>query len=47
MLAAAVVSGSRCAESGEAGVVVDMRNNNGGYINGYALDVFTRQNYLR
>src|SRR5258708_22996719 len=28
------------------GVVVDVRNNNGGYINGYALDVFTRQNYL-
>jgi len=28
------------------GVVVDVRNNNGGYINGYALDVFTRKNYL-
>ena len=28
------------------GVVVDVRNNNGGYINGYALDVFARQNYL-
>ncbi len=28
------------------GVVVDVRNNNGGYVNGYALDVFTRQNYL-
>jgi tricorn protease len=28
------------------GVVVDVRNNNGGYINGYALDVFRRQNYL-
>jgi len=28
------------------GVVVDVRNNNGGYINGYALDVFTRRNYL-
>ena len=27
-------------------VVVDIRNNNGGYINGYALDVFTRRNYL-
>lgn len=31
---------------GKDGVVVDVRNNNGGYINGYALDVFTRQNYL-
>ena len=28
------------------GVVIDVRNNNGGYINGYALDVFTRRNYL-
>ncbi|ADW69902.1 S41 family peptidase [Granulicella tundricola] len=28
------------------GVIVDVRNNNGGYINGYALDVFTRKNYL-
>jgi tricorn protease len=28
------------------GVVVDVRNNNGGYVNGYALDVFTRKNYL-
>jgi Tol biopolymer transport system component/C-terminal processing protease CtpA/Prc len=31
---------------GKQGVVVDIRNNNGGYINGYALDVFTRRNYL-
>ena len=31
---------------GKQGVVVDVRNNNGGYINGYALDVFTRKNYL-
>jgi C-terminal processing protease CtpA/Prc len=31
---------------GRQGVVVDVRNNNGGYINGYALDVFTRRNYL-
>jgi len=31
---------------GKEGVVVDIRNNNGGYINGYALDVFTRKNYL-
>jgi tricorn protease len=29
------------------GVVVDVRNNNGGYVNGYALDVFTRKNYLK
>jgi tricorn protease len=28
------------------GVIIDVRNNNGGYINGYALDVFTRRNYL-
>jgi Tol biopolymer transport system component len=27
-------------------VIIDIRNNNGGYINGYALDVFTRKNYL-
>jgi C-terminal processing protease CtpA/Prc len=27
-------------------VVIDIRNNNGGYVNGYALDVFTRKNYL-
>ncbi len=27
-------------------VIVDIRNNNGGYVNGYALDVFTRRNYL-
>ena len=29
-----------------AGVVIDVRNNNGGFVNMYALDVFTRQNYL-
>lgn len=28
------------------GVVIDIRNNNGGYVNGYALDVFTRKNFL-
>jgi tricorn protease len=28
------------------GVVIDIRNNNGGYINGYAIDVFARKNYL-
>ncbi len=31
---------------GRQGVVIDVRNNNGGYVNGYALDVFTRKNYL-
>lgn len=28
------------------GVVVDIRNNNGGFVNGYALDVFARKNFL-
>jgi len=28
------------------GVVIDLRNNNGGFINGYALDVFSRRNFL-
>lgn len=28
------------------GVIIDIRNNDGGYINGYALDVLTRRNYL-
>ncbi len=28
------------------GVVVDIRNNNGGYVNGRVIDVFARRNYL-
>jgi tricorn protease len=28
------------------GVVVDVRNNNGGFVNGHAIDVFARRNYL-
>ena len=28
------------------GVVVDIRNNNGGFVNGHAIDVFARRNYL-
>jgi tricorn protease len=28
------------------GVVVDIRNNDGGFVNGYAIDVFARRNYL-
>lgn len=30
----------------KAGVVIDIRDNNGGFVNEYALDVFTRKNYL-
>jgi Tol biopolymer transport system component/C-terminal processing protease CtpA/Prc len=32
---------------GRQGVVVDIRNNNGGFVNGYALDVLARQSYLK
>jgi len=28
------------------GVVIDVRNNRGGFVNGYALDVFARRNYI-
>jgi C-terminal processing protease CtpA/Prc len=28
------------------GVVIDVRNNNGGFVNGYVLDVFARKNFL-
>ena len=31
---------------GKEGVVVDVRNNNGGFVNAYALDILTRRNYL-
>ena len=31
---------------GKDGVVVDIRNNNGGFVNAYALDVFARRGYL-
>jgi Tol biopolymer transport system component len=28
------------------GVIVDVRNNDGGFVNGYAIDVFARKNYI-
>jgi C-terminal processing protease CtpA/Prc len=31
---------------GKDGVVVDIRNNNGGFVNAYALDVFARKGYM-
>lgn len=33
-------------QEGREGVVVDVRNNNGGYVNGRVIDVFARRNYL-
>ncbi len=32
---------------GREGVVIDIRNNNGGFVNAYALDIFSRRPYLR
>lgn len=34
------------AEYGKQGVIVDVRNNNGGFVNAYALDALSRQPYL-
>jgi Tol biopolymer transport system component/C-terminal processing protease CtpA/Prc len=34
------------ANHGREGVVIDIRNNNGGFVNAYALDVFSRRPYL-
>lgn len=34
-------------EYGKDGVVVDVRSNEGGFVNAYALDVFSRRPYLR
>lgn len=30
----------------KSGVVIDVRNNNGGFVNAYALDIFSRRHYL-
>jgi Tol biopolymer transport system component/C-terminal processing protease CtpA/Prc len=32
---------------GREGVIIDIRNNNGGFVNPYAIDVFARQGYLK
>ena len=32
---------------GREGVVIDVRNNNGGFVNPYAIDVFARRGYLQ
>jgi tricorn protease len=32
---------------GKDGVVIDVRNNNGGFVNPYAIDVFQRRGYLQ
>ena len=32
---------------GREGVVIDIRNNNGGFVNPYAIDVFARRGYLQ
>jgi tricorn protease len=34
------------ANQSKRGIVVDIRNNNGGFVNAYALDVLSRQHYL-
>lgn len=34
------------ANHGREGVVVDIRNNNGGFVNAYALDAFARRGYM-